>query len=152
MWASALGSGPPAGLTIQVLDVGQGDAILVTSPAGATILVDGGPDERTVATELAALGVKRLDMVVATHPHADHVAGLPTVLSRVPVGVLLQPGCSDDSPAQVALDRAIADEDVPEVQSADGRRVPASGSSASMCCRLTAAGPGPSPTRTTTRS
>ena len=120
VWASALGSGPPAGLTIQVLDVGQGDAILVTSPAGASILVDGGPDERMVATQLAALGVKRLDMVVATHPHADHVAGLPTVLSRVPVGVLLQPGCSDDSPAQVALDRAIRDEDVPEVHPRTG--------------------------------
>jgi competence protein ComEC len=120
VWASALGTGPPAGLTIQVLDVGQGDAILVTSPAGASILVDGGPDERAVATQLAALGVKRLDMVVATHPHADHVAGLPTVLSRVPVGVLLQPGCSDDSPAQVALDRAIRDEGVPEVHPRTG--------------------------------
>ena len=113
VWASALGSGPPAGLTIRVLDIGQGDSILVTSPAGATILVDGGPEERTVATQLAALGVKRLDMVIATHPHADHVAGLPTVLSRIPVGVLLQPGCSDGSPAQRELDRAIRDEDIP---------------------------------------
>src|SRR4029453_3649178 len=45
VWASALGSGPPAELTMRVLDIGQGDAILITSPAGATILVDGGPDD-----------------------------------------------------------------------------------------------------------
>lgn len=114
VWASALGSGPPAELTMRVLDIGQGDSILITSPAGATILVDGGPDDQLVATELARLGVRRLDAVIATHPHADHVAGLPIVLSRIPVGVLLQPGCSDESPAQAELDRAIADEHLRE--------------------------------------
>ena len=114
IWASALGSGPPAELTMRVLDIGQGDAILITSPAGATILVDGGPDDELAATELARLGVKRLDAVIATHPHADHVAGLPIVLSRIPVGVLIQPGCSDESPAQADLDRTIADEHLRE--------------------------------------
>ena len=114
VWASALGSGPPAELTMRVLDIGQGDSILITSPAGATILVDGGPDDQLAATELARLGVKRLDAVIATHPHADHVAGLPIVLSRIPVGVLLQPGCSDESPAQAELDRTIADEHLRE--------------------------------------
>ena len=114
VWATALGSGPPDALTMRVLDVGQGDAILIASPAGATILVDGGPDEQIAATELARLGVKRLDAVIATHPHADHVAGLPIVLSRIPVGVVLQPGCSDESPAQAELDRTIADEHLRE--------------------------------------
>ena len=115
VWVSAIASGPPSGLTLRFLDVGQGDAILVTSPAGATILVDGGPDDQIVATQLAGLGVKRLDAVIATHPHADHVAGLPIVLSRVPVGLLLQPGCSDESPSQAELDRTIRDERIREL-------------------------------------
>ena len=113
IWSTALTSGPPSGLTVRFLDVGQGDAALVTSPAGATILVDGGPDDAQVATELAALGVKRLDVVVASHPHADHVVGLPAVLARFPVAVLLEPGCPSDSPDARALAEAIAAEHVP---------------------------------------
>ena len=78
------------------------------------MLVDGGPERDQVATEISALGMKRLDIVVASHPHADHIVGLPSVLARLPVGLLLQPGCEADepSPLQADLDRAIADEDV----------------------------------------
>jgi competence protein ComEC len=113
VWSTALSSGPPSGLTVRFFDVGQGDAALLTSPAGVTMLVDGGPDEAQVATKLAALGVKRLDVVVASHPHADHVVGLPAVLARVPVGLLIEPGCADDSPDGEALADAISDEGAP---------------------------------------
>lgn len=114
VWTTAIAKGPPDALTVRFFDVGQGDAALITSPGGASILVDGGPEEEQVATELAALGVKRLDVLVASHPHADHIVGLPAVLARIPVGLVLQPGCQDGSPQQAALDAAIADEHVPE--------------------------------------
>ncbi|MEO8423624.1 MAG: DNA internalization-related competence protein ComEC/Rec2 [Actinomycetota bacterium] len=113
VWSTALGVGPPSGLVVRFFDVGQGDAALVTSPSGVNMLVDGGPDEEQVSTELAALGVKRLDVMVATHPHADHIIGLPNVLGRVPVGLVLEPGCPDTSAIQADLDVAIADEQVP---------------------------------------
>ena len=112
VWNSATSVGPPSTLTVRFFDVGQGDAALVTTAAGMTMLVDGGPDEDLVATELAALGVKRIDVVVASHPHADHVVGLPSVLARFQVGVVLQPGCPSTSALQVDLESAIADEGI----------------------------------------
>jgi competence protein ComEC len=112
VWSGAITAGPPSGLAVRFFDVGQGDAALLTSPGGASILVDGGPDEAGVGTELAALGVKRLDVVVASHPHADHVVGLPAVLARVPVALLLEPGCPSDSPHAAALAEAVAAEGV----------------------------------------
>jgi competence protein ComEC len=116
VWNSAASVGPPSTLTVRFFDVGQGDAALVTTPAGMTMLVDGGPDEDLLATELAALGVKRIDVVVASHPHADHVVGLPSVLARFQVGLVLQPGCPTTSALQVEVDDAIADEGI-EVRS-----------------------------------
>jgi competence protein ComEC len=113
VWSSALGSGPPSGLRVRFFDVGQGDAALVTSPGGATILVDAGPDPTQVATELAALGVERLDLAVATHPHADHITGFPEVFARIPVGLVLEPGCDEPSPSYAAFLRALADEHLP---------------------------------------
>ncbi|MEP7060025.1 MAG: DNA internalization-related competence protein ComEC/Rec2 [Actinomycetota bacterium] len=113
IWSTALSSGPPSGLTVRFFDVGQGDAALVSTPAGVHILVDGGPDDELVATDLAAQGVKRLDVVIATHPHADHIIGLPVVLARFPVGVVLEPGCPDTSSIQADLDTSIGQEHVP---------------------------------------
>lgn len=110
-WAVPLAATRPE-LTVTFLDVGQGDSALVRSPAGATILVDAGPEEDLVAAELARLGVRRIDMAVATHPHADHVAGFPAVLARFPISLLLDPGCPGDSPVYERFLDAVTDEEV----------------------------------------
>jgi competence protein ComEC len=113
VWWHALGAGSPAGLTVTFFDVGQGDSALIRSPGGAAILVDGGPQSEQVAGKLAALGIRRIDVMVATHPHADHVAGLPSVLARFPVGLVIDPGCQGSSPYYAAFLQAVRAAGVP---------------------------------------
>jgi len=113
VWATALSAGPPSHLVIHFFSVGEGDAALVTTPAGASILIDGGPDPEQVATKLSALGVKRLDLAIASHPHADHIVGFPAVFARFPVGLLLEPGCPDPSPIYANLLLAAREEGIP---------------------------------------
>lgn len=113
VWIGAARAGGPGALTVHFFDVGQGDGALVQSPGGANVLIDGGPETQDVAVKLASLGVHRLDVVVATHPHKDHVAGLPAVLARFPVGMVLDPGCFGDSPFYADFLRAVRDEGIP---------------------------------------
>jgi competence protein ComEC len=92
------------GSEIVFLDVGQGDGVVVRLPRGATILVDGGGSvwsdfdvgARVVVPALKALGVSRVDLMVATHAHIDHMEGLVSVLERMPVGQLVIGAESDD--------------------------------------------------------
>ena len=86
---------PDGLLHVYVLDVGQGDAILVVTPGGRQMLVDGGPDPKTTLTAVAALmppGDRSLDIVAATHLDSDHVGGLLGVLDRYRVGTVLHGG------------------------------------------------------------
>ena len=73
-------------LTVRFLDVGQGDCALLTVNDTA-VLVDAGTVERPnlVAEQLAAYGVTALDAVIVSHPHADHIGGLPAVLQKLSV-------------------------------------------------------------------
>jgi competence protein ComEC len=82
-----------SGLTVKVLDIGQGDAILIQSGQD-TVLVDGGDThERDKLLQLLAReGVKEFAIVVATHPHADHIGGLEAVLDAYPVKKLIDSG------------------------------------------------------------
>ncbi len=89
-------------LRVCVLDVGQGDCIVVETPSGRTMVIDGGgvndetrPEdgadvgERVVVPYLHTRGINRVDVLVLTHPHGDHVGGLPAVLRAQPVGAVL---------------------------------------------------------------
>jgi competence protein ComEC len=124
-WSAAPGAGPPDELTVTFMDVGQGDAAVVRTPEGATVLIDAGPEEDVVATRLSALGVRRIDLAVATHAHADHIEGFPTVLSRFPVSLMIEPGCPGDSPSYVELLDSIQDENVPVRHPRGGRSLSA---------------------------
>nr|MCR4759255.1 MBL fold metallo-hydrolase [Oscillospiraceae bacterium] len=99
-------------LSIYVLDVGQGDAILLRAQGHAALIDAGEYDQGIrIARQLKALGIQRLDYCINTHPHADHIGGLQTVLREIPAGTVILPEIPDamlpDTPSFLhALDAA----------------------------------------------
>ncbi|MFI1733559.1 ComEC/Rec2 family competence protein [Streptomyces acidicola] len=79
---------PPPGWRFAMCDVGQGDATVLAAGDGTGVVVDAGPDPMLVDRCLSALGITRIALVVLTHFHADHVAGLPGVLRGRSVGAI----------------------------------------------------------------
>jgi len=88
----------PGEVAVSFLDVGQGDATLIQDGAGTSVLFDGGPPEAHVHRALRSAGVRRLDLVVATHQSRDHQGGLHAVLDRIPTRLLLENGDGTSDP------------------------------------------------------
>ncbi len=94
-------------LRVTFIDVGQGDSALIEGPAGFVALVDGGghydgnfdTGARIVEPVLRARGITKLDLVLLSHPHPDHMNGLFRILRRFPVGALWTQGDDGDNPA-----------------------------------------------------
>ncbi|MBN8724568.1 MAG: MBL fold metallo-hydrolase [Acidobacteria bacterium] len=81
-------------LKVHMLDIGQGDSILIVTPEKKAILVDAGlvkAGDKVIET-LEKYGISQIDLMVATHPHADHIGGMPKVLKAVPVKAFLDSG------------------------------------------------------------
>jgi len=121
-WAGVrIGALPPRFPTAYFLDVGQGSATLLRYPNGVNVLVDGGPPDASpgggrpsaALSALLGLRVRRLDLVALSHPDADHVGGLPSVLEAIPAALICEGLPTNDSPEYDAF-----------VESARRRRVP----------------------------
>lgn len=84
------GEVPDSVLRITFLDVGQADAVLVQAPGGRTALVDAGRGD--IVSLLRQFGVDEVDLLVATHPHADHIGGMAGVMETLPVRFYMDNG------------------------------------------------------------
>lgn len=116
MWYSVIREERSGILTVAFLDVGQGDAIFIDSPSGRQVLIDGGSDQK-VLRELAHIMPfydRSIDVVIATHPDADHIGGLLEVLKRFNVTHVFRPGVANDTPATESLLQLISEGDVQE--------------------------------------
>ena len=81
---------PDTVLRVTFLDVGQGDAVLVQAPEGQTALIDAGRGD--IVPLLREIGVTQIDLMVATHPHADHIGGMARVIESIPVRFFMDNG------------------------------------------------------------
>lgn len=118
------------GPAVDFLDVGHGDATVIRTPAGATILVDAGDrsefvdyGKRVVAPFLWANGITRLDAVVVTHPDRDHIGGVPFILDHFNVGALLLGPLSASSDAELGLIEQCRNREIPIQRLARGDAV-----------------------------
>jgi competence protein ComEC len=106
---------PDGKLHAYALDVGQGDAIFVRTPGGKKILVDGGPENYVLErlSEVMSYFDRTIDMVILTHPHADHIDGLVQVLKRYEVKLVLLTGVEYSYSAYDEFIRTIAEKEIP---------------------------------------
>ncbi|HEX2187435.1 MAG TPA: ComEC/Rec2 family competence protein, partial [Longimicrobiaceae bacterium] len=124
-----LAAGTHAGaLELHFIDVGQGDAVAIRTPADRWVLVDAGPrdegfdaGERRVLPFLRARGARRVEALVLTHPHADHVGGAPALLTAMEVGRVVDPGLPAPSPWYLETLRAAEARGVPWAAAQQGR-------------------------------
>ncbi|WP_321507256.1 lamin tail domain-containing protein [uncultured Methanoregula sp.] len=111
-------------LSVYFLDVGQGDSELLIF-GNKTILIDAGEidmGDRVVA-DLEKLGVTRIDLLVATHPHSDHIGGMQKVLARFPVGQVLDAGLPHPSPVYEQFLETIDARHIPYTVAVQGQTI-----------------------------
>ena len=102
-------SGDAPTLDAYFIDVGQGDSILLVSPNGKTMLIDAGESTAmySVRSVLKRLKIKKLDAVIATHPHSDHIGGMPAILRSFEVASFYMPDVSNPSAAYSDMTSAL---------------------------------------------
>lgn len=118
------------GLEIHTIDVGQGDAIAIRSPAGRWILVDAGQGGQRfdagrarVVPFLLQHGARQVDMLILTHPHSDHIGGAAAVMEAISVKSILDPGVPYASATYLNLLRGAQQQGVPWYTAHAGRKI-----------------------------
>ena len=111
-------------LSVMVIDVGQADSILVTLSTGETMLIDAGEssDDDAVFEELDERGIGDIDVLVATHPHSDHIGGMRSVVEHYRIGRMLMPDMTSQSDVYQDLIAAAEAHDIPVDEAYAGYR------------------------------
>ncbi len=118
-------STPDGKLHVCFLDVGQGDAILIQKD-GRQVLIDGGPSPQALMTSLGSelpFWDRTIDLVVLTHPDADHMTGLLEVLNRYDVETVLYPGVNHSSALYSGFLELLSEKDIHVIKAEAGQRI-----------------------------
>lgn len=112
-------------LLVTFFDVGQGDAIFIEAPGGNQILIDGGPNDKILSKLGSVLPFwdRSIDLVILTHPHADHLDGLLEVLKRYNVSQVLESGVEHSIPEYQEWRELLEEKKVPVFIALRGQQV-----------------------------
>lgn len=112
-------------LTVSFLDVGQGDSIFIDAPSGRQVLIDGGPGSGVLRELARAMPWydRSIDVVVATHPDADHIEGLIEVLARYDIGMIVSTSALGETAFSQILARRSLEEGAVLVSAQRGERI-----------------------------
>jgi len=112
-------------LRLDVINVGYGDCLLLRGPGGETVMVDCGPREagERIAGFLREQGIHRLDLLVLTHPHPDHVDGLTGFIDKLEIGRILESGLECEESLSAELLCRAAEKGIPVVRLTPGMRI-----------------------------
>ena len=110
-------------LQVEILDIGQGDAILIRSPGGKNVLIDGGTGRgNSVYEHLQQRGIEQVNLMVGTHAHADHIGGLDEVIENLPVKMYMDNGMPHTTRTYNALMDLIEQKNIKYIQAKAGRK------------------------------
>jgi competence protein ComEC len=123
-WAVYLNRKPHE-LKVDFLDIGQGDAIYIEAPNGAQMLVDGGRSSRVLSElgKVMPFGDDSIDVVIGTHPDADHIGGLVNVIDKYSVGKVIESGGKSSSKIYNTLESKIIEKKIPHILGRAGMRI-----------------------------
>ncbi|TQR19376.1 MBL fold metallo-hydrolase [Psychrobacillus vulpis] len=113
-------------MSVHFIDVGQGDSILIQSPEGKNMLIDGGKKDagKQVVSYLQSQGVDELDYVIATHPDADHIGGLHEVLNSISIRNFVDSGKVHTTQTYENMLQLILDKNIPFIVPSKGDTIP----------------------------
>lgn len=109
-------------LTVAFLDIGQGDAIFIEAPNGNQVLIDGGPNKSILRqlSKVMPFYDRSIDIVIATHSDKDHIGGLPDVLQRYSVDLIIDSGNEGESVVYKELIRLTESTDIKNIKARRG--------------------------------
>lgn len=108
---------------VAFVDVGQGDAAVVRFPTGETVVIDGGPGDQAhkLMAKLDEYGVTSIDLMIASHPHSDHIDGLTAILRSMPVAEVWHNGLEHATPSAQEFQKAMKESSAKIVVARKGR-------------------------------